>query len=234
MSVPVEVAFAHREVRLGELALPFSPSKALGDGSSWEVEIGFGKGRHLLQRALTEPTNRFLGVEVVSEYYRILRNRARKRRVENLLVARAEALYFIDTILEPGFADAVHIYFPDPWPKAKHQRRRLMDPRTVDLVLRLLRPQGRLFFATDFLEYGEKVVEMLQGHPALEVERLASPWPDGARTNYEAKYMEEGRPIIRLIATLVDAELVHPEGKDELLIAVGHQGKSTSSATPRA
>lgn len=198
-----------------------------GDGP-WEVEIGFGKGRYLLAQALAHPERRFLGVEVVSKYQRLLAKRAARQGVRNLAAVRGEAKYLLATVLPPAFADVVHVYFPDPWPKLRHHRRRLFDPESVDLVLGALRPGGQLFFASDFLEYGEQVVALLEGMPGLTVTRVETPWPDGARTNYEAKYMREGRPIVRLIAQLDDpppTPLLHPEGRVGILAATARRSE---------
>lgn len=196
-----------------------------GDGA-WEVEIGFGKGRFLLRRAAEDPARRFLGLEMAARYFALARHRMRRRGLGNVVLARGEALYLLSTCLPVGFAHAVHVYFPDPWPKSRHQRRRLLDTGTVDLVLSLLRPGGELLFATDFLEYGERVAEVLGSHPALAVERLDGVWPEGPRTNYEAKYVAEGRPIVRLVARLSDAgasadRLLHPVGSPSVLAAYG-------------
>ncbi|HEY4593313.1 MAG TPA: hypothetical protein VIJ61_12945, partial [Thermoanaerobaculia bacterium] len=109
-----------------------------------------------------------------------------------------------------------------PWPKSRHHKRRLFDPETVDLVLGLLRPGGRLLFATDFLEYGELVTEILESYPGLCVARRDHPWDEGPRTNYEAKYEIEGRPILRLEGTLeVDGgeAPLHPLGAKAVLAA---------------
>lgn len=173
-----------------------------GTGSAWEVEIGFGKGRYLLRRCLEHPERRFLGIEQVAEYHRLFVGRARRRGVRNWLALRGEALYLLASVLPRGFAAAVHVYFPDPWPKSRHHKRRLFDPETVDLVIGLLAAEGRLYFATDFLDYGELVAELLAGYPGLAVARRDGPWDDGPRTNYEAKYAAEGRPILRLEAAL--------------------------------
>ncbi|MEM9555541.1 MAG: hypothetical protein AAGC60_14890 [Acidobacteriota bacterium] len=202
--------------------LPATP-----DASGWEVEIGYGKGRYLLRQALAHPRRRYLGIEVVSKYAKLLSRRAHKQGAENLLNLRGEALFLLATVLPRGFADVLHVYFPDPWPKVKHRRRRLFDPGSVDLVLGVLRPGGTLCFATDFLEYGELVHDLLGGHPDLDVEPVLRPWPDGARTNYEAKYIDEGRPILRLQASLrpgVERVGPHPRGVDDIVCAWAADG----------
>lgn len=211
-------ATAEHDWRLGDLALPLDLDRLLA-GGPWEVELGFGKGRYLLERAAARCDRRFLGVEVASKYYRLALDRARRRGLGNVLLVRGEALYLLSAVLPAAFAAALHVYFPDPWPKSRHQKRRLFDAETVDLVLGLLRPGGELFFATDFLDYGELVAEILAGCPGLRVGRLAGPWPDGARTNYEAKYMAEGRPILRLHGVLEAPPSLHPEGRCGILVA---------------
>lgn len=221
-SFPGFSSTAGGERPLAELPRPFDLDPLLPGGGPWEVELGFGKGRYLLESALAHPERRFLGVEVVSKYYRLLERRARRRGVSNLLLVRGEALYLLSTVLPRGFAERVHVYFPDPWPKARHHKRRLFDPETVDLVLGTLRPGGELVFASDFLDYGEEVFEILAAVPGLEVERHDGPWPDGARTNYEAKFVEEGRPILRLTARLAataEPAMLHPAGTAGIVAA---------------
>lgn len=211
-----------RETALRELVPILDLDTLLPGRGPWEVEIGFGKGKHLLEQAAAHPERRFLGIEVVSKYFRMVRHRALRRRLGNLVVVRGEALYLLATALPRGFAEVLHVYFPDPWPKSRHHKRRLFDPETVDLVLGVLQPGGRLFFATDFLDYGEEVAEILAGYPGLHTERHAGPWPDGARTNYEAKYMAEGRPILRLTGRLdsaVPPGALHPAGAARILAA---------------
>jgi len=162
-----------------------------------------------------------LGIEIAGKYHRIFVSRARRKGLANWIALRGDALLLLSAVLPARFAAAVHVYFPDPWPKSRHQKRRLFDPETVDLVLGLLAPGGRLSFATDFLEYGEKVADLLAGYPGLEVARLHGPWPEGPRTNYEAKYEAEGRPILRLEAAfaLPDAP-VHPGGEAGVIAAL--------------
>lgn len=191
---------------LSELASPLPLDELVPGGGPWEIELGFGKGRYLLRRAQEDPARRFLGVEMVSKYFGLLVGRARRRGVRNLLALRGEALYLASAVLPAGFATALHVYFPDPWPKSRHHKRRFLDAESLDLVLGLLAPGGHLFFATDFLDYGAEVEEVLAGHPQVTLHRHPGPWPDGPRTNYEAKYGREGRPILRLEATLTAGE----------------------------
>ncbi len=155
------------------------------------------------------------------EYFALAARRLARRRLANLALLHGEALYLLAAGLPRGFAATVHVYFPDPWPKSRHQKRRLFSAASVDLVLGLLEPGGRLCFATDFLEYGEEVAALLAAHPALVVERVEGGWPGGARTNYEAKYEAEGRPILRLEARLAGAATPHPAGVVEIAAASG-------------
>jgi tRNA (guanine-N7-)-methyltransferase len=217
---------------LGELGAPLPLDRLVPGGGSWEVELGFGKGRFLLERAAAAPRRRFLGVEMVGKYECMLVRRARRRRLANWLSLRGEALYLLSAVLPRGFAEVVHVYFPDPWPKARHHKRRLFDPQTVDLVLGLLRPGGTLCFATDFLDYGELVVEILAGYPGVEVRRRDGLWPDGPRTNYEAKYVAEGRPILRLEAVFAEAPQAAPPPR--LHPAAGSAVVSAHAAPARA
>ena len=190
-------------------------------GAPWEVEIGFGKGRYLFERCGHEPGRRFLGIEIAGQYLRDWVRKSRRAGFQNFLALHGDALALLATSLPPGFAEVVHIYFPDPWWKTKHKKRRLLDPETVDLVLRLLAPGGRLLFATDFLEYGEKVVRILSGVPGLELRRLGE-WPEGPRTHYEAKFVAEGRPIVRLEAWFAEGAgpTLHPLGERGVVLAL--------------
>jgi len=197
MRLPAVFAAGDEETELGDLDLPLDLDRLAAGSGPWEVELGFGKGRYLLARA-------------------------RRQHLDNLLLVRGEALFLLAAVLPRAFASILHVYFPDPWPKSRHAKRRLFDPETVDLVLGILRSGGELHFATDSLDYGERVTEILRGFPGLTVERRGDLWPEGPRTNYEAKYVREGRPVLRLTARLAatDGELrLHPEGAAGILAA---------------
>jgi tRNA (guanine-N7-)-methyltransferase len=194
--------------------------RLLGAGGTWELEIGFGKGRFLLASAAAHPERRYLGIEVAGEYFRLAAGRLARRRLHNLVLLRGDALAILAARLPRGFAAVVHVYFPDPWPKKRHLKRRLFSPSSIDLLLAALAPGGRLDFATDYLDYGRDVEALLGRHPGVRVERLADGWPEGPRTNYEAKYVSEGRPILRLSAmSALGAVTLHPGADRELAVA---------------
>ncbi len=193
--------------------------------SEWEVELGFGKGRYLLERAEAEPDVGFLGVEMVSQYFRLAARRAERRRLANLVLLHGEASYLLATMLPLGFARALHVYFPDPWRKSRHHKRRLMDVDSIDLLLGCLRPGGHLYFASDHEAYAEAVALLVSSHPRLRVQQVEGGWPEGPRTNYEAKFVEEGRPITRLVCELPSLaaascdEFLHPVARSNLSCA---------------
>ena len=231
MIQPLQIAIPAGDRSLAETPAPLPLDELVPGGGPWEVEIGFGKGRYLLRRAQEDPGRRFLGIEVASEYFGMLVEKARRRRLPNWLALRGDALALISAVLPHGFASVVHVYFPDPWPKSRHHKRRLFDPETVDLVLSLLEPGGRLLFATDFLEYGALVQEILESYPGLHVTRRDRPWDEGPRTNYEAKYIIEGRPILRLEAVLdPGAARLHPRGARGVVVAEGGEAQEAGSA----
>ena len=224
MSERTYIALPAGDRGLAEVPAPL-PLGALVPGTGpWEVEIGFGKGKYLLRRSREEPERRFLGIEIAGKYHRKLVERARARKLGNWMALRGDALYLLSAVLPARFAQTVHVYFPDPWPKSRQQKRRLFDPETVDLVVGLLADSGTLLFATDFLEYGEKVHELLESYPGLSVLRRDR-WEEGARTNYESKYELLGRPILRLEArfdasgAVRSAAPLHPRGAAAVLAA---------------
>ncbi|MBZ0114206.1 MAG: hypothetical protein K8J08_17220 [Thermoanaerobaculia bacterium] len=230
---PVTLALPSGDVGLDFGDCPLDLDATLPGSGPWEVEIGFGKGRYLLRRALEDSGTRFLGIEIALKYQRILTRRARRRGVGNLATLRGEALLVLASVLPRHFARTVHVYFPDPWPKARHNRRRLFDPESVDLVLDLVAPGGKLCFATDFLEYGALVEELLRSFPGLDVQRIDGVWPDGARTNYEAKYIEEGREILRLEAfPRAERAAFHPRGREGVLVGYSTELEGEPEGVP--
>ena len=175
----------------------FDLSGLFGRRAPLEVEIGSGKARFLIAAARANPEHEFVGLERALAYYRICRDRVAKAALGNARVLRADGRLFAES-LAPASIRAFHVYFPDPWPKKKQRKRRLLDGVTLETFAERLEPGGILRIATDHPEYGAAIEPILESVPALE--RLA--WdalPAPPPTHYEIKYRDEGRRIWRFL-----------------------------------
>jgi tRNA (guanine-N7-)-methyltransferase len=131
------------------------------------LEVGFGNGDHLLARASAEPEKNFLGVEVHRPGVGRVLNQAAAARLANLRVACADAVEVLRDWLLPASLDEIVIYFPDPWPKKRHHKRRLVQPSFAALAASRLVPHGLLKLATDWAPYAEHMHATLSAEPLL-------------------------------------------------------------------
>ncbi|HWU68211.1 MAG TPA: tRNA (guanosine(46)-N7)-methyltransferase TrmB [Stenotrophobium sp.] len=129
------------------------------------LEIGFGNGDHLLARAQAEPQHDFIGVEVHQPGVGRLLLNAEKQQLGNLRAASHDAVEVLERWLGDASLHEVVVYFPDPWHKKRHNKRRLVQPEFVALLARKLVPQGRLLLATDWQPYAEQMLEVLNASP---------------------------------------------------------------------
>lgn len=164
-----------------------------------EVEIGIGKGRFLLAAAAARPEVRYLGVEWANQYLRIAEHRAGRRGLENVRFVRVDARELVSSGIPDHSISAYYVFYPDPWPKKRHHKRRFLQPATADHLARTLVAGGALHVATDHTEYWTVIEPLFDDHPAFR--RLpafggdAFPLPhDAPLTNFEEKYRREGRP----------------------------------------
>jgi tRNA (guanine-N7-)-methyltransferase len=173
-----------------------------GNDHPVELEVGFGKGLFLLTAAQMSSNVNFVGVELVRKYQLFTATRLAKRGLRNVRVAYADARLFLRDLIPAGSLQAVHIYFPDPWWKKRHHKRRVFTSEFVDQCVRILRPGGQLSAATDVEEYAQVIRELVAAEPALEP--LPPPEPHTPAhdldylTNFERKFRKKGRPIYRL------------------------------------
>lgn len=177
---------------------PFDAEKEFGRRAPLEVEIGSGKARFLIEAARRAPEHDFLGIELSLSYYRVCRNRVARARAPNIRIVRADGRRFVESALAPASVHVFHIYFPDPWPKKRQRKRRLLDGIFLEAAAAKLVPGGLIRIATDHADYGSGLGPTLETVPALE--RL--PWqalPHPPPTHYELKYRAEGRPIWRFL-----------------------------------
>lgn len=161
-----------------------------------EVEIGSGRGRFLTDEAAARPGTCFLGAEIEVEYARIAQARADRMALTNVRFARLDGRAFVLDRVPEGSLAALHVFFPDPWPKARHAKRRLFSPDFVRAAALALAADGHLRVATDNLPYFDSIRAVLDAEPALEkIAGSETGWSAG--TDYERKYEKEGRPMAR-------------------------------------
>lgn len=186
---------------LAGLEPPISWPALFGNANPVELEVGSGKGLFLANAATERPGHNFLGVEMAKKFARKGAERLAKRVVPNAKVLPGDARAFLSRFVPPGSLHALHIYFPDPWWKKRHRKRRVFcDPFVVD-VARALEPGGHFWFATDVGEYFGVMGQLMAAHPEFDPQplpELKEPEHDhDYLTNFERKYRIEGRPIYR-------------------------------------
>ena len=135
-----------------------------------ELEIGSGSGTFLAAYCAARRDTLVIGIEIKLERCRKAARKLDRARTGNGIIIRARAEDVLAR-LAPSSLGAVHVYFPDPWPKRRHRRRRLLRKGVIEHLVRLLRPGGCLFVATDFFDYYLQIVVLLLLQPDLELDR---------------------------------------------------------------
>jgi tRNA (guanine-N7-)-methyltransferase len=184
-------------------AAPLLWSALFGNDHPVEIEIGFGKGLFLINAAPARPQANFLGIEIERKYALFTATRLAKRGLTNVKLACCDARWFLKELVAAGTVQAIHVYFPDPWWKTRHRKRRLFSADFAVQCARVLQPGGHLHLITDVAEYFTETLEMLKKVPDLEALPVpAIEEPDHAEdylTNFERKYRQQGRPICRAL-----------------------------------
>lgn len=129
-----------------------------------EVELGSGDGSFLAAYAKLHPEHNFLGVERLLGRLRKLNKKALRANLENIALLRLEASYVIEFLVPRESIDALHIYFPDPWPKRKHRKNRLINERFTEVVAQALKVGGVIFLRTDDLDYFEQMTRVFNAN----------------------------------------------------------------------
>ena len=163
------------------------------------VEIGFGRGEFLLALAAASPEVAFVGVEVSFKRTLKMARKVARAGLRNVRLLEAPAEVAMRELFRDEQLAAIWINFSDPWPKARHAHRRVIQPSLVAHLARLLSPGGTLYVATDDVPYAHQIDEVLRAEPHLE--NRYAPWPflpevEGRmHTGYEEQWRSEGRPM---------------------------------------
>jgi len=144
-----------------ELPSPFDPVNLFGRKAPIEIEIGSGKGLFLQNVATGNPDHDFLGIEVSRKYARFTAARLAQRELPNAIAVHGDGLRLFHELLPEAALFAVHVYFPDPWWKKRHHKRRVMTASLLADVVRTLQPAGRLHFWTDVMAYFDATLELI-------------------------------------------------------------------------
>ncbi len=155
-----------------QFVLPFAPTPldwamVFGRTASRVLEIGFGMGATTAEIAARRPDDDFLGIEVHEPGVGALLKLIGEQELGNIRIIQHDAVEVVEQMLPEASLDGVHIYFPDPWHKARHHKRRLIQPPFVATLAARLRPGGYLHLATDWENYAEQMLEVLSAEPML-------------------------------------------------------------------
>lgn len=171
----------------------FDFEQLFGNASPVVLEIGSGKGRFLISTAIERPDANLVGIEKSLHYHRVIRDRVLKRGLRNVRLINYDAFLVLQKMIPDASLAEIHIYFPDPWPRKREQKRRIIRAEVLEEMRRVLVEGGSGIYVTDHREYFEAAAPLIEQYFRAE-RRIPGP-EDVPRTNYEAKYRAEGRPI---------------------------------------
>ena len=192
--------YAMVTVKSEDLSGKIDFAQLFGRNAPVHVEIGSGKGTFLLHEARARPNVDFLGIEWARKFYLFAVDRLGRWGLTNVRIIRADAATLLADFIPNQSVDCFHIYFPDPWPKKRHHKRRLLQPFNMAIMIRCLKPFGEIRIATDHSEYFQQI-EDLAGAFKGDLEPVEFTRPAGVQeaeltgTNYERKYIKDRRTI---------------------------------------
>jgi len=175
--------------------IPFSTAK-LQSVRPLVLEIGSGMGETTIAIAMTHPETDFVAVEVHGPGVGSLLNAIERERLTNVRVIRHDAVEVLEQMVTDASLTAIHLFFPDPWPKKRHHKRRLVQPDLAALMARKLAAGGVLHAATDWPDYAEQMAAVLGAEPLLE--RGSAGFAARPMTKFESRGRKLGHPIREL------------------------------------
>ena len=189
------------EIDLRRFEPPLDWVDLFGNNNPVQIEVGCGKGRFLAESAQQNTNVNYIGIENSWKYVLRTQQRLKKYGLTNACLVYADAAYFAQNYVPEHSIQAYHIYFPDPWPKDRHQKRRLFNnPVWIDQAVRTLDlREGHLFVATDFTDYFVQIKHRLDDTSQLIYLPELSQDTNYIQTSFEIKYRTQGRQIYRAV-----------------------------------
>ena len=189
------------------LAGPVNWPQLFGNDHPVELEIGTGKGAFLINAARANPQTNYLGIEWANKYYKYAADRARRWNLPNIRMLRCDARDFLIHHVPPQSLQCLHVYFPDPWPKKRHHKRRLFTGPFVTAAADSLVPAGQMHVVTDVQDYFLIIEPLLRQCSQLRVgdfqPRETAQLGEWVGTNFERKYLAQGRTFYSCSATKI-------------------------------
>jgi tRNA (guanine-N7-)-methyltransferase len=165
-----------------------------------EIEVGCGKGTFMLAYCERHPELPFLALEKEAEIaYQAAERLSRRSQLQHARVVLGDAFIFLRDFLPDSCTQAVHVYFPDPWPKKRHHKHRIMRAEFLEQVRRVAIPEAVLYFGTDHEDYNRETQELFSATPWLEMLNPNAEPTEGIQTNFEIKYRKVGKPVYRCV-----------------------------------
>lgn len=187
---------------LAQWSIPYAqrrldPAEVFGRQAPTILEIGFGMGETTERIALERPGDNFLGVEVFNAGVGSMLKRIEASALRNVRIIQHDAVEVLRDMIAPDSLDGVHIYFPDPWPKKRHHKRRLIQPPFVALLTSRVKPGGYVHCATDWEHYAQQMLEVLGAEPLLRnTAEGYAPRPDfRPQTKFETRGLRLGHGV---------------------------------------
>lgn len=174
---------------------PFDVQSLFERDAPLHVDVGFGKGRFLLERCKSHPDVNFLAIDRMLKRVRKADRKLLRQEIENVRLLRLEAYYAIAHLMPPDCVDSYYVFFPDPWPKDRHERHRLFNADFMDALHCTMKVGAQLHFATDHLPYFRLVYDLLSRDERFAACETFRP-SDAERTDFELLFMAE-KPIGR-------------------------------------
>lgn len=179
-----------------------NPVRMFGRQAPLEVELGSGDGSFLIEWARRHPDRDFLGVERLLGRIRKLDRKSQRNRLPNVLGLRIEASYCLEYLLPLASASAIHVYFPDPWPKRRHHKNRLVNERFPSLVLQALQPGASVHLRTDNEDYFAQMRSVFDACPEFRTTPTPADLSE-VTTDFERDFTAAGIPTQRISYTRV-------------------------------
>ena len=180
----------------------YTPSDIFGNDHPLEIDLGCGDGKFLIEMAQQFPERNFIGVERLLGRVRGVCRQIHDLGLTNVKLLRLESQYTLEWLLEPNSVSRLHLLCPDPWPKARHHKRRLVQKPFLDALHQALTPDGEFLFKTDHPEYYEWVCEEMENYPKFTpLDWPEPPAPDALfypKTDFQLHWEAQGKKINRL------------------------------------